>query len=223
MVTKHVLAGAIIIGIASTMMLCTGPVGVAQDKPPKPQESPCPDCQKHRGGMPQQTQERFSQPPQMNQGLPMLDEETEKLLKELDPERLERMNHLREVDPPAYMKLFEETQRERMKLRELKERDPQRYEQVIQERKMETEIKGLAGQCRKSQDNEEKEGLKKQIKAKMEKLFDLRETQRESEIKRLEEQLTKLREKMKVRKANRDKIIEQHQKELVGEEDDMGW
>jgi hypothetical protein len=206
-------------------MLFNEPFGLAQDKPHKPADSDCSDCQKHGGGkmMPPQTQNRFSQPPQMNQGLPTLDKETEKLLKELDPERLERMNHLREVDPQMYMKLFEETQRERMKLRELKEHDPQRYEQVIQERKMESEIEGLAMQCRKSQNNDEKEGLKKQIKSQLEKLFDLREAQRETEIKRLEEQLTKLKEKMKTRKANRDKIIERRQKELVGEDDDMGW
>ena len=197
MVTKHVIAGALIIGIASTLMLFT--------EPPNPPEGSCPECQKHGGGMTQ---------PQ--------DEEKEKLLKELDPERLERLKHLREVDPPMNMKL-EETQRERMELRELKERDPQRYEQVIQERKMETEIKGLAMQCRKSQDNDEKENLKKQIKTRLEKLFDLREAQREIEIKRLEEELTKLKEKMKVRKANRDKIIDRRQKELIGEEDDMGW
>jgi len=217
MVTKHVITGAIVIGIASTLMLFT--------EPTRQPGGPSPDSQKHGGGMmmPPQAENRFSQSSQMNQGMPMLDEETEKLLKELDPERLERLNHLREVDPPAYMRLLEETQRERIKLRELKERDPQRYEQVIQERKMETEIKGLAGQYRKSQDNSEKEELKKQIKTKMEKLFDLREAQREIEIKRLEEQLTKLREKMKVRKANRDKIIERRQRELIGEDDDMGW
>ncbi|MBI5779847.1 MAG: hypothetical protein HZA49_10415 [Planctomycetes bacterium] len=222
---KRIIAGAILIGIASTLLFCTSPLGSAQDKQPGPQNGPCPDCKTRGSGgmmMPPQSQGRFVTP-QDEMGLPKLDEETEKLLKELDPERLERLKHLRQVDPPAYMKLFEETQRERMKLRELKERDPQRYEQVIQERRMETEIKGLAMQCRKSQDNAEKEELKKQIKVRLEKLFDLRETQRETEIKRLEEQLTKLKEKMKTRKANRDKIIERRGKELIGEEDDMGW
>lgn len=225
MVTKHVIAGAIIIGMAGILMFCTSPLGSAQDKRPGPQNGPCPDGQKHGGGMmtPPQTQGRFSQPPQMVRGITELDEEAEKFLKELDPERLERMRHLREMDPPAYMKLFEETQRERMKLRELKERDPQRHEQVIHERRMETEIGSLAMQCRKSQDAAEKEELKKQIKTKLEKLFDLREAQRETEIKRLEEQLTKLKEKMKVRKDNRGKIIERRQKDLLGEEDNLGW
>ncbi|MEW6027428.1 MAG: hypothetical protein AB1599_09070 [Planctomycetota bacterium] len=213
---KHVIAGAIALGIGTLMLLA---------EPPMQQEGHCPDCQKRGGGMmmPPQSQGRFSQPPQIGMGIPVLDEETEKLLKELDPERLEKMKRLREMDPPAYIKLFEDTQRELMKLQEMKERDPQRYEQIIQERRMEMEIKGLAMQCRKSQDAEEKDGLKKQIKTKLEKLFDLRETQRETEIKRLEEQLTKLKEKMKTRKANRDKIIERRQKELAGEEDDMGW
>jgi hypothetical protein len=222
MVTRKlvIVAGTVLIGIVSTLLVCS-------ESPKKP----CHECKKEEGGMSLKLErERPDLPqdasPPFIEGKPRppkSDQELIEFLEKFDPERLEWMKHLKEMEPDTYFRVLEETKREMMKLKELRERDPERFEQIMIERRMETEIKELSSQYRKSQDSEEKEGLKKQIKAKLEKLFDLREKQREAEIKRIEQELTKLKEKMKIRKANRDKIIERRQKELLGEEDDLGW
>ena len=222
MVKKHrkwaMLAGTVLIGIASTLVLFTEPPVPSEEPPPQPTQKNHQRIQQQKPEMP---------PPIFDEefipDVPELDKDIVKFLEQFDPERLKQLRHLKEVDPEAFLRMMKESQHEMMKLNELRERDPQRFEQIMKERQMENEIKELSLQCRKSQNNDEKEEIKKDIKTRLEKLFDLREAQRENEIKRMEQELNKLKEKMKTRKTNRDKIIERRQKELIGEEDDMGW
>jgi hypothetical protein len=162
-------------------------------------------------------------PPSMGNENSIDDKEAFKFLEQFDPERLKQLKHLKEADPEAYSRMMKDTKREIMRMNDLKERDPERFEQMMKERQMEKEVKELSLQYRKSQNNDEKETIKKQIKTNLEKLFDFREAKREEDIKRMEQELNKLKEKMKSRKANRDKIIERHEKEMLGEEDDLGW
>lgn len=155
-----------------------------------------------------------------------MDKDVIKFLEHFDPERLTHLGHLKQADPETFSRVMKESRNEMMKIKELKERDPQRLEQIMRERQMEKETKELSLQYRKSQNNDEKEKIKKEIKTRTEKLFDSREAQRENEIKRMEQELNKLKEKMKNRKANRNKIIEHHQKEILGEEveeEGLGW
>lgn len=154
---------------------------------------------------------------------PPSDEQMFDFLEKFDPERLQRLVHLEDVDPEAFHKVLEETRREFTRLQELKKRNPERFEQMMQERRMEQETGKLAMHYRNSKNAEEKEKISREIRERLEKLFDLRESQKETEIKRMEEELTKLKEKSKTRKDSRDKIINRHQKELQGEDDDMQW
>lgn len=154
---------------------------------------------------------------------PPSDEQIFDFLEKFDPARLQKLVHLEDVDPEEFHKVLKETRREFGRLMELKKRDPERFEQMMHERRMEQETGQLAHHYRNSKNAEEKEKIKKEIRERLEKLFDLRAVQKEAEIKRMEEELAKLKEKSKTRQDNRAKIIEQHQKELLGENDDMKW
>ncbi|MDI6732647.1 MAG: hypothetical protein QME16_01775 [Planctomycetota bacterium] len=231
----RIIGAVVLMGITSILLFCSEPSKDTETskmklKTAKEESHLCPKCEKHSEESEtlkkkRKTEEFPPQPPlaEWLGKLPKLDGKMIDLLKQFDPERLEHLFHLMKVEPEAYIDLFKRTKEELMHLLELRKRDPERYEQVLKERTMEKEAKELAIRYRESGDKEEREKVKKEIRKQLEGLFDKREAQRETEIKRLEDELAKLKEKMKVRKANRDKIIERRQKELLGEEDDLGW
>ena len=156
---------------------------------------------------------------------PVNREEIYAFLKEFDPERLKKLQHLERENPELFERVLQDAQHRLMQLKELKERDPARFEQVMQEQQMERSVRELARKYRESQTSEEKETVRKQMKETLDKIFDLKESQREAEVKKLEEEVNKLKEKMKKRKTNKDKIIDRRIKILTGEEEeeDLGW
>lgn len=207
-----IATGLILTGLAGTFVTCTAS---GSDKPAAPKEIVPEHIERPQPpDAPQFAQER-PEPPS--------DEQIFDFLEKFDPSRLQKLIHLEDADPEAFHKVLEETRREFGRLMELKKRDPERFEQIINERRLEQETGKLSQHYRAAKSSEEKEKIKKEISERLEKLFDLRELQRAADIKRMEEELAKLKEKAKTRKDNRAKIIERHQKDLLGEEDDMKW
>ena len=207
-----IATGLILTGLAGTFVTCT---------PSNTTKAPEDKEVVQQNMEPRETPDapRFAQ----EKPRPPSDEQIFDFLEKFDPARLQKLVHLEDVDPEEFHKVLKETRREFGRLMELKKRDPERFEQMMHERRMEQETGQLAMHYRNTKNAEEKEKIKKEIRERLEKLFDLREAQKAAEIKRMEEELAKLKEKAKTRKDNRDKIIEQHQKELLGENDDMKW
>ncbi|MCF8262544.1 MAG: hypothetical protein K9J12_17340 [Melioribacteraceae bacterium] len=54
-------------------------------------------------------------------------------------------------------------------------------------------------------------------------LFEMREAEKESEVKALEKKLTDLREKLKLRQENKNEIVERRFQELVGQNKYLRW
>jgi len=69
----------------------------------------------------------------------------------------------------------------------------------------------------------DKEKLKNELKADLNKLFDLKQTQKELEVKRLEQELKTLKESLKVRGDNKNSVVNRRLKELLNEEDYLDW
>jgi len=61
----------------------------------------------------------------------------------------------------------------------------------------------------------QKSQLRTKLRTKLAQLFDLRETEREREVSKLEEKLTTLRENLKLRKQNKDLIVENRLPPLI--------
>ena len=204
-----IATGLILTGLTGAMITCK-----PTDKPNKPGDQIIDPEPGERPEAP----ELVHEPPQ-----PPSDDQLFDFLEKFDPARLQKLIHLEDADPEAFHRVLEETRREFGRLMELKQRDPERFRQMMQERRMEQETGQLAQHYRNAKSTEEKEKIKKEISERLEKLFDLREAQKAAEIKRMEEELSKQKEKAKNRKENRAKIIEQHQRELLGENDDLKW
>jgi ABC-type phosphate transport system auxiliary subunit len=71
--------------------------------------------------------------------------------------------------------------------------------------------------------NEKREALQKQLAESVSKHFDVRQSRRELHLKRLTEELEKLRESITRRTEVRDQIIGKRVSELMGKEDDLAF
>jgi hypothetical protein len=70
---------------------------------------------------------------------------------------------------------------------------------------------------------EDREKLKAEITETVTKHFDVRQKRRELQIKRMEDELKKLREAMTRRNESKEQIIKKRMAELIGNEDDLGF
>ena len=80
----------------------------------------------------------------------------------------------------------------------------------------------LSGQLRAAK-SDDREKLRAQITDVVKLHFDTRQKRRELQIKRMEDELKKLREAMTKRNESKDQIIKRRLAELVGNEDDLGF
>lgn len=101
----------------------------------------------------------------------------------------------------------------------LKESDPEMYEVYKQDDELERETFRLADAYRKSGGKEEnREKVRKQLKEVVEKHFKIRQQRREYELKRLEDQLDRLRKSVKMHQEKSDAVIERRLSALLGED-----
>ena len=75
----------------------------------------------------------------------------------------------------------------------------------------------------RSAKQEDREKIKAEITEVITKHFDVRQQRRELQIKRMEDELKKLRESMTRRNESKDQIIKKRLAELIGNEDDLGF
>lgn len=146
-------------------------------------------------------------------------------MKENEPTRLDRLSQLKaEKRFEEYDRAMTQTAWEIRDLLAMQKNDPQRFERRMEQRKLDYHASELAEKIRGAGDNQDTSSERQDLEDVLGKLFDLRETDREAELKRLEDELTRLKETMKKRKAGKAKIVEARMKELLGEvDDDMKW
>jgi phosphomevalonate kinase len=101
----------------------------------------------------------------------------------------------------------------------LKDEDPEMYGLMKGDQDLERETFDLSNRYRQSMKSEDREKIKAELQAAVEKHFMVRQQRRELELKRLEEQLQRMKESVAKRLAEKGPIIEQRVKELTGEQD----
>jgi hypothetical protein len=74
-----------------------------------------------------------------------------------------------------------------------------------------------------AKDDEAKQAAKKQLQGALTDLFDVRQKEREDEIKQIEERVAKLRETLKKRESMRQELIEHHLTTLIQDAEGLGW
>lgn len=158
-------------------------------------------------------------------GLSKLDEQDEKeLLDKLSPELKAELLKVKEYDQQKFEELLRETSYGRFEFytdfMEPKEKERMENERKIEEMEVKTEALGIRYEYASST---EKQKIVSELKAVLNKLFDMKEKARSLEVEMLERELTQLKESLKVRKQSKDEIINRRLNELIGKGDYLDW
>jgi hypothetical protein len=105
-------------------------------------------------------------------------------------------------------------------LERLAQDDPEMHELVKQDLENEKNALALAAKIR-SVKPEEREKLRGELKVLVERHFKVRQDRRELQLRRMEEELKRLRTQIESREAIRGEIIAKRLAELIGEEKDL--
>ena len=144
-------------------------------------------------------------------------------LKTVDSNQYELLQKLRKEDPAEFHRaLFERLSQEKMKDR--MRRGPHGRMQPVNPKiqRMEEEVGQISHAYREASDPAQKEQLRRDLRAKLEALFDLREKGRQEHIQRIQEDLAQLKATLDQRLKNRDQIIDRRLQELT-ESDGLRW
>ncbi|HET6880544.1 MAG TPA: hypothetical protein VFI31_10340 [Pirellulales bacterium] len=101
----------------------------------------------------------------------------------------------------------------------LKQDDPEMFELAKADAEMDNQTRQLVDQFHRATNDADREQLRGKLVAVVENHFAVRQARRELEIKRLEQQLERLRAAVKKRYEERQKIIEQHVSQVLGSDD----
>jgi hypothetical protein len=139
-----------------------------------------------------------------------------------DPALFEEVTRLESERPEEATRRWTRLAHEVRDLNWMKDHDPERYDSRLKIRKLEGKSEDLADRARRSE-GQEKEEAKRELKEVLGQLFDLREADKQWELKRLEDELSRLKESFDKRRAAKDKIVERRLEEMTGEAGDFDW
>ncbi len=104
-------------------------------------------------------------------------------------------------------------------LSRLEQSDPEMYQLAKSDMEMEAQTRQLVDQFHRAANDADREQIRGKLAAVVDNHFAVRQERRELEIKRLESQLQRLRDAVKKRAAERQRIMEQHISQLLGTDD----
>ncbi len=107
--------------------------------------------------------------------------------------------------------------------REVRKHDRELFEQLKREEQMEMETRRLAARIQATSDDEARQKLIEELRARLDEIFELKQANRRREIAQLEAQLEDLRKRMNEREKMRERIIELRLNELIGASDPYNW
>lgn len=139
------------------------------------------------------------------------------------PDRAERLIKWKDLRPDDFKNALSKAFREMRFMEALKERNPERYARVSEEKLLESQSRELAQMYRQSDDDAEKERLRKEMEDLLNKLFDYRQVNRQDEMDRLEKKLAELKEANQERLENKSEIVERRLRELLGKQKGFEW
>ncbi len=98
--------------------------------------------------------------------------------------------------------------------------DESKLRQEIAELELYTEVLGVKYQ---EASGENKQKLAEQLRENLSRVFDMRENQRKEEIEKLEKKLAELKESIKIRKDNKQQIVDERFRTLTGKSKYLKW
>jgi hypothetical protein len=115
------------------------------------------------------------------------------------------------------------TARQLREMKELKERDPERFKLQMRIAELDRQSNELGQKVRRAPDGDEKKQAATELREVLNRLFDLRQEEREKNVQQIERDLKELREALEQRKAKREEIIQQRFDQLTGKAALLEW
>jgi len=144
-------------------------------------------------------------------------------IKKENPEEAKELMIIKKEKPIEFKKILIQRQHEIKQLAQLKESDPERYEQKKKQHSLERQSRQLAEKFHTSDNEKEKTKIKNDLADILSELFDLREKDREEEMKQLTQKLEHLKSVLAERKKKKKEIVDRRLQELIGEKDVLIW
>jgi len=105
-------------------------------------------------------------------------------------------------------------------MQRLEQDDPEMYQLLVEDNRLDREASAVARRVREAKSTD-REKLRADLAVVVNKHFDVRQQRRELSLKRMEEELRRLREAMESRAKGRDEIVQKRLTELVGADKDL--
>lgn len=154
---------------------------------------------------------------------PLNPAEEQEYLKNIDSELKLKLKEIKNKDKEKYADLLRELHWKNMEhsfMHMGREKEMMKNEKQIVKYEILTESLAIEY---KSATSSEKTKIKTELQKNLSNLFDLKEMQRETEVKLLEEEIKKLKEKIATRKNSKDIIVRRRIEELLGEGKYLEW
>lgn len=143
-------------------------------------------------------------------------------IKQAYPFKYEDIKRMKKSLPNVYRKTLVRAYREMQFSQRIKEEDPERFENLKKERQLETKSHELADQYKNTNNQESKAAIKEELEQVLEDAFEIRQQNREFEIRSLQKKLEDLMNDNEARMNQKDQIIEKRLNELLGTSD-LKW
>jgi hypothetical protein len=165
------------------------------------------------------------------QGKEMSKEDEQKILKRLSTEMKSKLDEIKKLNKEKYFQLLR--QNSFPGVWSLSEDAPiaiagsligstERSEQYKKQKELEVGIELLALKFKNANSSEQSK-LKSDLAASLSDLFEIRESQKQEEVKQLEKRLQDLKESLKMRKENKTEIVNRRIQELLGNSKYLRW
>lgn len=145
------------------------------------------------------------------------DDDILSMVKEADSAFAKKLKSMKEESPEQYKRALMALHFKLFFIKDKKnDKEKELISKVVASVSLETEVRELELKYRKAP-KEEKEASKAELKASLEKLFDLRIEEQQSRLKKMEENIAEQKEKLNAKKASKDRIVESRLEEISGE------
>jgi len=105
-------------------------------------------------------------------------------------------------------------------MQRLEQDDPEMHQLLVEDNRLDREAIALARRVREAKSTE-REKLRADLAVVVNKHFDVRQQRRELSLKRMEEELKRLREAIESRSKGRDDVVQRRITELVGDDKNL--
>jgi Spy/CpxP family protein refolding chaperone len=158
-------------------------------------------------------------------GYNLTDEQIEQILEVVEdyrPEMAEQISEMRERDPQRAEQLLRRAMMFVRPMVQMKQVDPEGYELHLRDAKLDRESRELARRVRAA-DGREADDLRAQLREVVAQHFDVRQRIRERKLAALEKQIDELRTQIETRAESRDQLVDQRYGELTGQSQRPEW